>query len=53
MAVFVTRDRKEAACWFLLMRIEQRQLLMTMRDIAGIIDIERDGFAAARRDWRR
>jgi len=34
-------DRKEAA--LVIMRIEQRQLLMTMRDIAGIIDIERDG----------
>ena len=34
-------DRKEAA--LIIMRIEQRQLLMTVRDIAGIIDIERDG----------
>ena len=37
----VNMDRKEAA--LVIMRIEQRQLLMTMRDIAGIIDIERDG----------
>jgi hypothetical protein len=37
----VNMDRKEAA--LIIMRIEQRQLLMTVRDIAGIIDIERDG----------
>ena len=37
----VNMDRKEAA--LIIMRIEQRQLLMTMRDIAGVVDIERDG----------
>ena len=37
----VSMDRKEAA--LIIMRIEQRQLLMTVRDIAGIIDIEREG----------
>jgi hypothetical protein len=25
------------------MRIEQRQLLMAMRDVAGVVDVERDG----------
>src|SRR5476651_24481 len=34
-------DRKEAA--LIIMRIEQRQLLMTMREIASVVDIERDG----------
>ena len=37
----VNMDRKEAA--LIIMRIEQRQLMMTVRDIVGIIDIERDG----------
>jgi len=33
-------DWQEAA--LVVMRIEQRQLLMAMRDIAGVVDIERD-----------
>ena len=37
----VNMDRKKAT--LIIMRVEQRQLLMTMRDIASIVDIERDG----------
>ena len=40
----VNMNRKKAA--LVVMRIEQRQLLMAMRDVAGVVDIERDG-------WRR
>ena len=39
-------DRQEAA--LVVMGIEQRQLLMAMDDIAGIVDVERDG---TRRLW--
>jgi hypothetical protein len=34
-------NRQEAA--IIVMRVEQRELLMTMRDIASIVDIECDG----------
>src|SRR5471030_2638883 len=34
-------DRQEAA--FVIMSVEQRELLMAVDDIAGIIDVERDG----------
>ena len=33
-------DRQKAA--FIVMRIEQRQLLMAMHDIGGVVDIEGD-----------
>ncbi len=36
----INMDRKKAT--LIIMRVEQRQLLMTMRDIASIVDIERD-----------
>jgi len=34
-------NRQEAA--IIIMRVEQRELLMTMRDVASIVDIECDG----------
>jgi hypothetical protein len=37
----VDMNRQEAA--IIIMRVEQRELLMTMRDIASIVDIECDG----------
>jgi hypothetical protein len=37
----VDMNRQEAA--IIVMRVEQRELLMTMRDIASIVDIECDG----------
>jgi len=43
-------DWQEAA--LVVMRIEQRQLLMAMRDIAGVVDIERDRLRRAWRNWR-
>ena len=36
----VDMDRQKAA--FVIMGVEQRQLLMAVRDIAGVVDIERD-----------
>ena len=33
-------DRQEAA--LVVMRVEQRQLLMAVRDIAGVVDVEND-----------
>src|SRR5712671_4585693 len=39
-------DRQEAA--FVIMSVEQRELLMAVDDIAGIIDVERDGCRLAR-----
>jgi len=37
---FVDVDRQEAA--FVVVRVEQRQLLMTVHGIEGVVDIERD-----------
>ena len=39
-------DRQEAA--FVIMSVEQRELLMAVDDIAGIVDVERDGCGLAR-----
>src|SRR5882724_11201519 len=39
-------DRQEAA--FVIMSVKQRELLMAVDDIAGIIDVERDGCRLAR-----
>jgi hypothetical protein len=39
-------DRQEAA--FVIMSVEQRELLMAVDDIAGIIDVERDGCSGSR-----
>ena len=39
-------DRQEAA--LVIMSVEQRELLMAVDDIAGIIDVERDGCRLAR-----
>src|SRR5712671_8091650 len=39
-------DRQKAA--FVIMSVEQRELLMAVDDIAGIIDVERDGCRLAR-----
>ena len=38
-------DRQKAA--FIVMRIEQRQLLMAMHDIGGVVDIEGDRLGRA------
>ena len=37
----VDMDRQEAA--FVVMRVEQRELLMAVHDIDGVIDVQRDG----------
>ena len=37
-------DRQEAA--FVIMSVEQRELLMAVDDIAGVVDVERDGCRA-------
>ncbi|MGY4447782.1 hypothetical protein ACVWZR_002442 [Bradyrhizobium sp. i1.3.1] len=39
-------DRQEAA--FVIMSVEQRELLMAVDDIAGVVDVERDGCRLAR-----
>jgi len=39
-------DRQEAA--FVIMSVEQRELLMAVDDIAGIVNVERDGCGLAR-----
>ena len=39
-------DRQEAA--FVIMSVEQRELLMAMDDIAGVVNVERDGCGLAR-----
>jgi hypothetical protein len=39
-------DRQKAA--FVIMSVEQRELLMAVDDIAGIIDVERDGCSGSR-----
>src|SRR5674476_1311907 len=39
-------DRQEAA--FVIMSVEQRELLMAVDDIAGIVDVEHDGFRLGR-----
>src|SRR4051794_15300099 len=46
----VDMDRQEAA--FVIMGVEQRQLLMTVHDVAGVVDIENDrrGLALVRRN---
>jgi hypothetical protein len=44
-------DRQVAA--FVIMSVEQRELLMAVDDIAGIVDVERDGCRLARVASRR
>ena len=39
-------DRQEAA--FVIVSVEQRELLMAVDDIAGVVDVERDGCGLAR-----
>ena len=39
-------DRQEAA--FVLMSVEQRELLIAVDDIAGVVDVQRDGCRLAR-----
>ena len=42
----IDMDRQEAA--FVIMGVEQRELLMAVDDIAGVVNVQRDGCRLAR-----